>query len=67
MAVIARLPSAQAHGVNTLQSALFAEGFQLTPGKPTELSCVTRKTNKKKYPLIMFKEFPPFTALTDFD
>ena len=41
--------------------------FKLTPGKPTELSCVTRKTNLKKYSLIMFKEFPPFTALNDFD
>ena len=35
VALIARLPSANAHGVNTLQSAiaLFTEGFQTYAGK----------------------------------
>ena len=31
--LIARLPSAQAHGVNTLQSALFTESFKTYAGK----------------------------------
>ena len=51
-----------------MESILYSQLYllkvlKLTPGKQTELSCVTRKTNQKKYPLIMFKEFPPCTAV----
>lgn len=67
MAVIARLPLAQAHGVNTLQSALFAEGFQTYAGKTKGIILRNSQNKQKEVSLIMFKEFPPFTALTDFD